>query len=246
MKRLKIFERIRMKPQNKVMSHCSLALQDRIKRGTVLHAIDDAVTHTSDTPVRAATVSGEAGETVRSWVIAYLEMKPKQRHTARRVRQRLMDEHGVQVAESTVRALVARLREEIDGSVARVPIVQELPTIEEAEVDFGEFQAVIAGVVMTLWMFVMRLSYSGKAVHIAYANQAQESFLDGHVQAFERFGGVPTKMIRYDNLKPAVIRVALGRERLENPNFIAMRSHYMFDSFFCIPGKDGAHEKGGV
>lgn len=92
----------------------------------------------------------------------------------------------------------------------------------------------------------MRLSFSGRAVHIAYANQAQESFLDGHVRAFERFGGVPTKMIRYDNLKPAVIRVAMGRERLENPRFIAMRSHYGFDSFFCIPGKDGAHEKGGV
>ncbi len=53
-------------------------------------------------------------------------------------------------------------------------------------------------------------------------------------------------MIRYDNLTPAVIRVALGRERLENPRFIAMRSHYGFDSFFCIPGIDGAHEKGGV
>src|SRR5699024_6256234 len=60
---------------------------------------------------------------------------------------------GVQVAESTERALVARLREEIEGSVAKVPIVQEHPAGEEAEVDFGEFQAVIAGVVMTLWMF---------------------------------------------------------------------------------------------
>ena len=43
-----------------------------------------------------------------------------------------------------------------------------------------------------------------------------------------------------------MIRVALGRERFEHPRFIAMRSHYGFDSFFCIPGIEGAHEKGGV
>jgi transposase len=72
-------------------------------------------------------------------------------------------------------------------------------------------------------MFVPRLSHSGKAVHIAYANQAQESFLDGHVRAFELLGGVPTGMIRYDNLKPAVIRVLLGRKRWENERFVALQ-----------------------
>ncbi|MBB1032592.1 transposase family protein, partial [Dietzia sp. SLG310A2-38A2] len=76
--------------------------------------------------------------------------------------------------------------------------------------------------------------------------QAQESFFDGHVRAFAAFGGVPVGMIRYDNLKPAVTRVALGRDRFEHPRFVALRSHYGFDSFYCIPGKDGAHEKGGV
>jgi len=92
----------------------------------------------------------------------------------------------------------------------------------------------------------MRLSHSGRAAHIAYGNVGTEAFLDGHVQAFEMFGGVPTGKIRYDNLKPAVLQVLLGRERLENPQFIALRSHYCFDSFFCQPGKEGAHEKGGV
>ena len=96
---------------------------------------------------------------------------------------------------------------------------------------------------MKLFMFCLRLSHSGKAVHVAYANQTQESFLDGHVRAFEALGGVPIGMIRYDNLTPAVIRVALGRQRLENPRFVAMRSHYGFDSFFCIPGIEGAHER---
>ena len=99
---------------------------------------------------------------------------------------------------------------------------------------------------MKLYMFCLRLSHSGKAFHFAYANQTQESFLDGHVRAFEALGGVPIGMVRYDNLKPAVIRVALGRERFEHPRFVALRSHYGYDSFFCAPGIDGAHEKGGV
>ena len=127
-----------------------------------------------------------------------------------------------------------------------VMVPQTHPAGAEAEVDFGQFEASIAGVVLRLWMFVLRLSHSGRAVHIAYANQAQESFLDGHVKAFEALGGVPTGMIRYDNLKPAVLRCLLGRERFENPKFVALRSHYGFDSFFCRPGVEGAHEKGGV
>jgi hypothetical protein len=65
------------------------------------------------------------------------------------------------------------------------------------------------------------------------------------VLAFEYFGGVPGR-IRYDNLKPAVVRVLKGRDRTESERFTALRSHYGFDSFFCRPGIEGAHEKGGV
>ena len=85
----------------------------------------------------------------------------------------------------------------------------------------------------------------GWAFHVAYATQAQEAFLDGHVRAFTHFGGVPA-VGRYDNMKPAVVRVMKGRDRTETERFIACRSHYGFDSFFCRPGITGAHEKGGV
>src|SRR6202011_637245 len=95
------------------------------------------------------------------------------------------------------------------------------------------------------WMFVMRLCCSGKAFHAAFTSQGQEAFLQGHVLAFAHFGGLPGR-IRYDNLKPAVIKVLKGRNRTESDRFIALRSHYGFDSFFCPPGKDGAHEKRGV
>lgn len=240
------FERIRRDARDEGLSVRALAKKHQVHRRTVRQALADAVPPPRKPPQRSAPVLGRYEATVRGWLVADLDAPRKQRHTARRVWQRLIEEEGARVAESSVRNMVARLRVEIAGEHRDVMVPQTHPPAEEAEVDFGEFSASIAGVVMSLFMFCLRLSHSGKAVHIAYANQSQESFLDGHVRAFEALGGVPVGMIRYDNLKPAVIRVALGRERLENPRFIGLRSHYGFDSFYCLPGVDGAHEKGGV
>ena len=64
--------------------------------------------------------------------------------------------------------------------------------------------------------------------------------------AFERLGGVPLDKIRYDNLNSAVKRVLFGRTRQENDRWVAFRSHYGFDAFYCQPGHEGSHEKGGV
>ena len=94
-------------------------------------------------------------------------------------------------------------------------------------------------------MFLMRLSHSGRAVHVCFPGEGQEAFLEGHTLAFGRLGGVPRR-VRYDNLKAAVVRVLAGRDRVESDRFAALRSHFGFDAFFCEPGIAGAHEKGGV
>jgi hypothetical protein len=70
--------------------------------------------------------------------------------------------------------------------------------------------------------------------------------MESHVHAFERLGGVPLEQIRYDNLRPAVSRVLFGRSRVESDRWVAFRSHYGFDAFYCQPGHEGSHEKGGV
>ncbi|MGH7747604.1 MAG: IS21 family transposase, partial [Candidatus Dormibacteria bacterium] len=153
--------------------------------------------------------------------------------------------HKAELSETSVRRYVAKAKGRRPIVAAEVMIPQTHPLGYESEVDFGTVSFHLDGVLTEGWMFVMRLSASGKGYHRVYGNQAQEAFFDGHVRAFDHFGGIPER-VRYDNLKPAVARVLLGRNRLETQRFVALRSHYLFESFYCRPGKDGAHEKGGV
>jgi transposase len=191
-------------------------------------------------------VSGPWREWIRLVLIGDRDAPRKQRHTAKRIRDRLAAEHGVVISGSRVRSVVAELRVELAAAdVSSVMVPQTHPPGAEAEVDWGGFAAVIGGVMMTLQLFVMRASYSTMGFHRAYAHAAQESWLDAHVRGFARLGGVP-RMVRYDNLKTAVVKILTGRDRVENDRFTALRSHYLFDSFFCQPGIRGAHEKGGV
>ncbi len=244
--RVELFEQIRRDQRAGGSSIRELAERHEVHRRTVRQALASAVP-----PPRKAyrprprPAIGPYEAVIGEWLLADRDVPRKQRHTARRIWQRLVAEHGAGVAEVTVSRYVARRRIELGLDRVEVAVPQAHLPGAEAEVDFGEFHAGIAGSLLKLWMFVMRLSSSGRAFHVAFATQAQEAFLEGHVLAFEYFGAVPGR-VRYDNLRPAVVRVLRGRDRAESERFIALRSHYGFDSFFCIPGKAGAHEKGGV
>jgi len=91
----------------------------------------------------------------------------------------------------------------------------------------------------------MRACYSGASFVIAFERQSQQAFLEAHVEAFNFFGGV-FETIRYDNLRSAVKQVLRGRRRVEQDRFVALRSHYLYESAFTRAGRAGAHEKGGV
>lgn len=244
--KVELFEQIRRDKRVEDLSIRQLADRHGVHRRTVRQALESAIP-----PARKAYAArprpaiGAYVHIIDAWLLADRDVPRKQRHTARRVWQRLVAEQGASLAEVTVSRYVARRRVELGLDQVEVMVPQTHPPAAEAEVDFGEFSAYVAGVLMKVWMFVMRLSHSGKAFHAAFGTQAQEAFFEGHVAAFAHFGGVPGR-VRYDNLKPAVIRVLRGRDRAESERFIALRSHYGFDTFFCRPGKDGAHEKGGV
>ena len=92
-----------------------------------------------------------------------------------------------------------------------------------------------------VYVFHMRACHSGAAFAMAFQRETQQAFLEAHVHAFEWFGGA-FGLVRYDNLKAAVQKVLKGRRRVESDRFVALRSHYLYESQFTIPGVEGAHE----
>ncbi|MEV8410523.1 IS21 family transposase, partial [Streptomyces niveus] len=182
---------------------------------------------------------------------ADLDAPRKQRHTVTRIFHRLVEEHGADVSYGVVRYYVAGRKPEILVESGKAPLEAFVPQTHlpghEAEVDFGDVTVRLAGELVTCYLFSFRLSYSGKAVHRVFASCGQEAFFEGHVHALRALGGVPRTKVRYDNLKAAVAR-ALGqsRARTEADRWIAFRSHFGIESFYCRPGIEGAHEKGGV
>ncbi|MFJ9523658.1 IS21 family transposase [Kitasatospora sp. NPDC101801] len=183
---------------------------------------------------------------------ADLDAPRKQRHTVKRIFDRLVDEHGAdEVSYQMVRGYVAERRGEIRLQAGRGVVDAFIPQTHkpgaEAEVDFGDVTVRLAGELVTCYLFAFRLSYSGKAVHRIFASCGQEAFFEGHVHALNTLGGVPTGRVRYDNLRAAVARVlGFSRQRVEAERWTAFRSHYGLDVLYCQPGIGGAHEKGGV
>lgn len=243
---MEVFEQIRRDHWLDGLSIRELAERHRVHRRTVRQALASAFPPPrKQYPTRPRPAMDPYAAVVDAILIADRQAPKKQRHTARRIWQRLVAEHGARCSEVTVSQYVTRRRIELGIKPIEVAVPQMHAPGAEAEVDFGEFWTRVGGVLMKCWMFVMRLSCSGRAFHVAFTTQGQEAFLQGHVLAFNHFGGVPAR-IRYDNLKPAVVKVLKGRNRTESDRFVALRSHYGYDSFFCRPGKEGAHEKGGV
>ncbi|MET3812443.1 IS21 family transposase [Arthrobacter sp. UYEF3] len=250
--RVELFALIRRDARVGGLSVRALAAKHKVHRRTVRQALESA------SPPERKPRQGVAWRlepfkaAVDAMLIEDTTAPRKQRHTARRILARLIDEHGAEeLSYSTVRDYVRVRRAQIDVEAGRrleAFVPQEHAPGAEAEVDFGEVWVVLNGVKTKCHMFIFRLSHSGKAIHRIYPTQAQEAFLEGHIEAFHVMGGIPTKHIRYDNLTSAVTAVVFGqgRQRHENDRWVLFRSHYGFDPFYCQPGIDGAHEKGGV
>lgn len=187
-------------------------------------------------------------EAVREFIDAILEQDRgaprKQRHTAHRVWVRIRQERpSCEIAEKTVRRYVRAKKLEL-GLLGRETFVpQSYGWGSEAQVDWYEATAELAGESQKVEVFSLRSMASGGAFHRAYPRATQQAFLEAHELAFAYFGGV-FRLCRYDNLSSAVKQVLRGHSREQNARFIAFRSHWQFESDFCNVGR--GHEKGGV
>jgi transposase len=144
----------------------------------------------------------------------------KQRHTAKRVFERLRDEHGFTGGITIVTDYVRerkRWSREVFVPLSHAP--------GHAQVDFGEALGVIGGVECKLHYFAMALPHSDAFFIKAYPAETTEAFCDGHNAAFAFFGGVPLSIL-YDNTTIAVAKICGDGKRDRTKTFAELQSHY--------------------
>src|SRR5271154_1848353 len=162
----------------------------------------------------------------------------KQRHTAKRIFERLRDERGYTGGYTIVKDYV-RLRK-LSQREMFVPLAHPPG---DAQADFGEAMVVIGGVKCKAHYLAMDLPQSDDCFVMAFPAETTEAFLEGHNQAFAYFGGVP-RCILYDNTKLAVVRILGNGTRKKTQAFSELQSHYLFEERFGRPGK--GNDKGKV
>ncbi len=162
----------------------------------------------------------------------------KQRHTARRIFDRLKHEYGYPGGYTAVKEVVRTWRQrqrEVFMPLTHRP--------GEAQVDFGTADVIWEGQVTRVALFVMTLVYSDAVFCALFPRECTEAFMEGHRRAFEFFGGVPRR-ISYDNSKIAVAKIIGKRERELTREFLRLKSHFLFESHFCLVRRP--NEKGQV
>lgn len=250
MTKIELFAAIRRDSRAEGLSVRALARRHGVHRRLVREALASAWPEPRKQAKPRSSKLDSFKQLIDEMLRADLDAPRKQRHTATRVFDRLVTEHNAQVTYFMVRQYVARRRPQIWEAAGRGPSTAFIPQThqpgEEAEVDFGEIWITLNGQPTKCYLFTFRLSYSGKAVHRVSRSCGLEAFLEGHMHAFKILGGLPTGKVRYDNLRAAVSRVLGFRERHESERWLAFRSWAGLDAFYCLPGIQGAHEKGGV
>ena len=162
----------------------------------------------------------------------------KQRHTAKRIWERLKAEHGFTGGYTVVKDAVREMkvgRKEVFLPLSHPP--------GEAQVDYGFATVTLAGVATDVALFVMTLPHSGAVYLQVFPRECTETFLEGHVRAFRFFGGVPRR-IAYDNTKVAVAKIVGNRERVVTREFSRLKSYHLFEAHFCLVRRP--NEKGHV
>jgi transposase len=162
----------------------------------------------------------------------------KQRHTAKRIYDRLVVEHQFNGSYTSVKNSVRKWRQgnkEVFLPLSHPP--------GEAQVDFGFAEVDLAGERVKVALFVMSLPYSDAFFVQAFPRECTESFQEGHKRSFEFFDGVPTR-ISYDNSRIAVSKFTGSRSRVLTSGFLRLQCHYLFKEHFCLVRR--ANEKGHV
>lgn len=236
---VEIYQRVRRACHVEGMSQREAARQFGLHRTTIKKILGFSIPpgYRRTQSIKSPKLDGFTGHI--DAILADDRQRPrKQHHTARRILERLRDEHGFAggytIVKDYVREQVLRSRE-VFVPLAHPP--------GHAQADFGEAVVVISGVEQKAHFLAMDLPHSDAIFVKAYPAETFEAFCDGHNAAFAFFGSVPQSIL-YDNTKIAVARILGNGVRVRSRIFAELQSHYLFADRFGRPGK--GNDKGKV
>ena len=242
--KVELFEQIRREYEFGIGTVVGVAKKLGVHRRMVREAIGSALPKPRKKPERPRWKLKPAVEFIDAILQGDRKEPRKQRHTAHRIWARMQSElPECKIAERTVREYVHDRKIALGLMVRETCVPQSYGWGVEAQIDWYEAYADLAGERIKLQVFGMRSMASGAAFHCGYLHATQQAFLEAHELAFDYFGGVFRKL-RYDNLTSAVRKILRGHRREETARFVAFRSHWRFEAEFCTPAEP--HEKGGI
>jgi transposase len=187
-------------------------------------------------------VLGEYIPIIEEWRAQDKKEPRKQRHTVRRIFNRLKKEHGYKGSYDSVKRYVANKKDaESHLSEGFLPIAHPAG---EAQIDFGDFKYYDGmGIGKEGHALIVSFPYSNAGWMQVFQAENQECLLTGLKRILNHIGGSFTRG-RFDNMTTAVAQVLQGSERVLSEGFRRFALHYRFKSDFCNPGK--GNEKGSV
>ena len=188
-------------------------------------------------PIKRPKLDGFT-EIIDAWLAEDQGRNRKQRHTAKRVLERLREEHSFTGGYTIVKDYMRE--HERRGREMFVPLAHQPG---HAQADFGEAMVVIGGVEQKAHFFAFDLPHSDACYIRAYPAATSEAWVDGHVHAFAFFGRVPVSVL-YDNDKCLVACILPDGTRKRTRLFSGFLSHYLIRDRYGRPGK--GNDKGGV
>jgi transposase len=225
---------VERKPKRRVMKEEGLAW-DTLKK-ILAHSAPPGYRQKQERPKPKL---GEHWEWMAQVLAGDKQVPRKQRHTAKRLLDRLKSERGYTGGYTAVKEAVrelSRRSQEVFMPLSQLPGTMQM--------DFGEALARIGGVLQKVHFAFFSLPHSDAVYLRGYERECTESFWDAHVHALEYFQGVPWE-ITYDNLRIAVAKIiGGGKERKLTNGFLQLQSHYLFEHRFCRVARP--NEKGVV
>ena len=236
---MEIYLRVRQAHFQDGLSGREIARQFGISRDSVRKMLlfSEPPGYRRSAPIRRPKLDAFTAQ-IDQWLLEDKSCHRKQRHTAKRVFDRLRDECGFTGGYTIVKDYI---REQKQGGQEMFVPLSHKPG--HAQADFGEARAIIAGTEQKVFFFALDLPHSDGSYIRAYHRANTEAWLDGHVHAFAFFGGVPRSIV-YDNDRCLVAKIMPDGERKRTDRFSAMLSHYVIKDRYGRPGK--GNDKGKV